>query len=1603
MSSPRRYTRHFNSPPGIGNPPPPGFQTVLNSLLAQRDAALGVSVPSQPVARWESSSQPEILWELLAERRRAGIPPTLSQEQNAALEAAIAHIPTGVVNETITSMEEAVQASQGNQSPSLTVVSDGFWEALQLALPASGIPAQLTSTPPFTVARHTPQSLGSSPMDISSDLPSPGRLAAPASPILRLGDDPNAPIVLSSDSDVQEVVQPSNTGVTHAENEAASPLPASSISGERPSDHFPSASVSFGDDAAHALELSSDSPLSSFHPSQADSIPDMGSARRGGKMSSGKATDQFEDASPAVLARARYLNVIPARDTKSMTPERELSEVARAIPALQRLATSSVIDKEVFNPEFLKTAQSEAEGALQAITDELNRIREGFSHYFLRDPLTLLEDPAVPVESEHLRRMADIVGAVLSGGPRTISEGENDVWAALPPGDWFRLASFITASIARGCIRTPGIWRKGAFDVEPCKDQFIHDGSLVRPHTQRDLLMALSAQVLEELKDEGALLPQDSCDGLRATVWRAHEGQIRAWTEREVASVYSRLSDICLSDIMDMLEREAEVEEITDAMREEIAQETRGKYLRLIAQEKTKAYNEAITQARADALREALATGAAEAAQKGKAYEKMILTRAEDEARIEGDKVYKSRLESLRTKMKRKAESEVEAEHNAIVAERRTTLEAALLGMEFNARKDYVRTQAIQLGLLDDSATPVPSPPKRAKVGNAPRTTPKASPAPSAVKSVSLSVPPSCPAAEGEDSTPRATPASADWAMSDPRDPLPPIDFDADTRSTAASAHAPGNAMEDDPPVPGAVSSFKDPDSGHIPVSNSSTSASVPSPAPKPTLATTATPTPPSEVKQLFDLIVSKMAPLEREVARIANIVDGKTRPPTQTRAKTAAGPSHRTTPPTPSPPRIDDDDMSFPALGPVSKGRATSSDNWSFVSARAPAQVVPSSGPSRPRIGLSFASVVTDEAMGQQHQAAGHARLAREVQKRNPSGKPKPGHSAAPLGFTDVVVIRFGGSAEAEVEEAFRRRHPVDIAQAAQRALNALVRNPPIILRGRWSESVEKSGNFVFRFAGNLSPQIINSYQTSLCSHFPASESACVVPTSGWTWVQFRGVDVAHREGESEIVHTSDELHTAIRANPCFNETIFCVRPHWQGNPANFRGPAATVIAAILDVDNKICQRASSEGVCMFGRRVKFVRAGASPSLVQCSRCHEVGHYYTSPKCKWTSSRCFKCGGGHDARDHDFECKKQHKVVGVCDCVLKCILCKNSGHHAREKGCPVRGDFVPPRLPRAAPAEALPAVEDALKSDAIPFSRPRARPAHRGRGGGRRRAQGPRIPVVPEAIEDICAKDDDHLRAYCFCCPALRVDEFQALYSVPAESDITPSLSAKGKSAQDIFTECILRKNKGQKFVDMAGPDIFHTEEELREFLTRAAGEAVAHIDYAPIAPETQAAWLANMPEDEEAGWGAEVNNEEIRREVESACLASGLPPPPSPPAPSGASLAATIVEADRAVSSWKNVKDNVTVHLRDGGVARQTNPDGSLVTIPNRKADRPTREGLQLDPRSSHTEHVMVINRQAVHVGWTGRAQNQFAALAGPVAPPADADDPSEVAPNA
>jgi hypothetical protein len=1179
------------------------------------------------------------------------------------------------------------------------------------------------------------------------------------------------------------------------------------MEGDTRSTETPIDSVSsWGRDAAHPLEVSSDpSTHSSLRASEITDVPDMGSARRGGKMSTARPEATMEGASPAVLARARYLNVVPARDTKSFSPGPDGgSKTTNEI--LRKFATTELTDGTVFTYANMDAAHEEAQSTIRDATDELSEARLGFAHYYLRDPLYMVDDPSVPVNSEYLRKMADVVGAVLCGGPSSLEESEGDVYSSILPGDWFRLATFMMASIARGCIRTSGLAKKGSFAVQPCKDDFITNKAVTAPATQGALLQALAAQISEELQPNGALLPQDSIDGLRATIWRAHEGQIRAWTEKEVLSVYSRLSDLCLSDILDKLEAEAPVEQITDVMREEIQAEIRGKFLGLIAQEKTKAYEAALAEARASALREAMETGRSEAAQKGRSYEKMQLERAEEEARLEAARVFKKRLSSARDKMTHQVELEIRSERNQVIAERRSALEAGLASMDHDARVDHIRSLAVQAGLLEDSHPVGVTPPKRAdppRAMTASKATSKAFKPPSDVESAeavarfikhstsgapsepSLLEPSPCPAAGEDDTTPKAEVRSMDWAE-DSSDDLPPlpIDFGSSERSSGSSIHCPANAMIDDSADVVAVQSFRDPDVGAL--------AITPTPSPPPATE------PQSEVAQLFNLIMDTIRPMKEEIKRIGDKVDGKPTPKPTQPAKSRAAPSSSAQPTpspltfshTPSPPsqRVDDDvgapnpqtdsDSAFPPLGPSGNRKARHRRNVTRECDTHNALVpgAPALGPRNPSAGFTrappiFASVVTQKAMGNHTRNASNASTARDIQKRNPLGRLKPGHTSAPTGFTEIVVTRNGGLDDKEAEEAFRRKLPVDIVQAAQRALNKASRNPPLILRGRWTENVARTGNFVFRLAGDVPTATILACRDQLCEPFPEGEM-WIVPTKGWTWVQLRGVDVAYSEDEVDYVHEGSELLASFMANPCFQGADIMVPPHFQGNPANFKQQTATVIAAISDPDNACCQRASAEGVCMFGRQVKFVRAGDSPSLVQCSRCHQVGHYFSSPKCRLPpgENKCFRCGGPHHSDNHDFECTGTHAVVGVCNCPKKCILCKGSGHTAREKACPHRGDFAPPRLLKPAPVDASRVVDSRMVAPPA-VSRAKVRTLPSGKGEEKAKAgsvAGNVALALEEAAqsvpEGICATAGVYT-LLCFCCPMPDIETYRRRY----------------------------------------------------------------------------------------------------------------------------------------------------------------------------------------------------------------------------------------------
>jgi hypothetical protein len=375
-----------------------------------------------------------------------------------------------------------------------------------------------------------------------------------------------------------------------------------------------------------------------------------------------------------------------------------------------------------------------------------------------------------------------------------------------------------------------------------------------------------------------------------------------------------------------------------------------------------------------------------------------------------------------------------------------------------------------------------------------------------------------CPAAGEDDLTPKAEVHRMDWAE-DTSDELPAIDFNSQERSSSSSIHCTANAMVDDSEDVVAVSSFRDPDSSALPLSQSTPSSTLEQPL--------------SEVTQLFNLIMDTIKPIQTELKRIGDKVDGRSVPPPPKQRTPgpnstpagSSGPRAKPIPPTipplpcvtPSPTqRVDDeeqevialisDDPDFPPLAPRnhktrhrhSAAVAIAARNALVPGAPAPVQRNPTFG--RPRAPPIFASVLTASGMGAHANAVDKAKVARDIQKRNPSGTLKPGHSVAPLRFTEVVVTRNGGLDDVEAEAAFCRKAPVDIVQAAQHALHKVSRNLPLILRGRWTENVARTGNFVYRLAGDIPLSTILACREQLCEPFPEGD-VWIVPTKGWCY----------------------------------------------------------------------------------------------------------------------------------------------------------------------------------------------------------------------------------------------------------------------------------------------------------------------------------------------------------------------------------------------------------------------------------------------------------------------------------------------------------------------
>ncbi|KAH9021582.1 hypothetical protein EDB85DRAFT_2152297 [Lactarius pseudohatsudake] len=235
---------------------------------------------------------------------------------------------------------------------------------------------------------------------------------------------------------------------------------------------------------------------------------------------------------------------------------------------------------------------------------------------------------------------------------------------------------------------------------------------------------------------------------------------------------------------------------------------------------------------------------------------------------------------------------------------------------------------------------------------------------------------------------------------------------------------------------------------------------------------------------------------------------------------------------------------------------------------------------------------------------------------------------------------------------------------------------SPIKILSGRWAKGVEKTGNYVYNITGKIPMERILQFSKFLLQPFPGGT---LIPAEGWCWAQLRDVLV---HNDSNAVYSEEDLFDEITRNPVFDGIPFVQRPHWERDIMKIDTATATVIFAYIDPAGKVAKEAKNAGIFMFNYGVKFVFAGDSPRPKQCGRCFLIGHVTNAPECRWNGkNRCVRCGLDHHHDDHNISCTATtHKSADRCDCVFKCILCGKTGHNARNRKCPARGDFPPPR-----------------------------------------------------------------------------------------------------------------------------------------------------------------------------------------------------------------------------------------------------------------------------------------------------------------------------------
>ncbi|KAN0141041.1 hypothetical protein V8E53_000797 [Lactarius tabidus] len=382
----------------------------------------------------------------------------------------------------------------------------------------------------------------------------------------------------------------------------------------------------------------------------------------------------------SITRHLEHAQALLSVDNDRLTPSFQFpTESHNAALSLRSLINMQVMDRSLAPLTGTNCHYYQAEGAMHTIRDELNQAVEGHSHYFLREPLSIMEDLAFPVQSDELRHILDLAGAALSAGPR-IDSDQDEIWRLLRPSNWYRAPTHTMAAGLRGAIQTKHVGRSE--NLPPIE-------------MQCNLLEAMALQITEQLSlDNGPYMPQDSIDSIRATVWRAHEAQIRATVTAKANKVEECLTTMGLAELIDQMLNKASWEEITSTIKDDIALQGKAKAvaeaLQTYAMVSAKLKDQKEHQAQKDA----------------DSYYNNLVEKAKEQACIKVDSEFAHLLADEHSAIAPRVDKEIKAEHSRIVEEWRLAMVAQLNTLTLEGEKKLVLAAAARLGMSIQNEEP---------------------------------------------------------------------------------------------------------------------------------------------------------------------------------------------------------------------------------------------------------------------------------------------------------------------------------------------------------------------------------------------------------------------------------------------------------------------------------------------------------------------------------------------------------------------------------------------------------------------------------------------------------------------------------------------------------------------------------------------------------------------------------------------------------------------------------------------------------------------------------------------------------------------------------